>query len=98
LTSLNAHWAKNVRRKGDPPPVPYAVPWVANTLQFAFNTESFLRRTLRRFGRVPFRFNVGFENMYYIPHGEAVQSMFKLSRELSMKPIILVAMRNHFGM
>ncbi|KAL2169097.1 hypothetical protein VTG60DRAFT_6424 [Thermothelomyces hinnuleus] len=98
LTSLNAHWAKNVRRKGDPPPVPYAVPGVANTLQFAYDTEGFLRKTLRRFGSVPFRLKVGLENMYYIPHGEAVQAMFKHARDLSMKPIILVAMRDQFGM
>jgi cytochrome P450 len=36
--------------------------------------------------------------MYYVPHGEAVQAMFRAARELSMKPIILVAMRDQFGM
>jgi cytochrome P450 len=47
---------------------------------------------------VPFRLKVGLENMYYIPHGEAVQAMFKHARDLSMKPIIVVAMRDQFGM
>lgn len=46
LTSLSANWVKNVRGKGDPPPVPYAVPILGNTLQFAFDTEGLLARTL----------------------------------------------------
>ncbi|KAL2194105.1 cytochrome P450 [Corynascus similis CBS 632.67] len=98
LTWLSAHWAKNVRRKGDPPPVPYAMPGLANTLQFAYDTEGFLSKTLRRFRDVPFRLRVGLDDLYYIPHGEAVQAMFKHSRDLSMKPIILLAMRDQLGM
>lgn len=46
VTFLRAKWIKNVRGKGDPPPVPYAVPIVGNTLQFAYGTEGFLTRTL----------------------------------------------------
>jgi hypothetical protein len=46
LTALRADWVKNVRGKGDPPPVPYAVPILGNTLQFAYDTEGFLARTL----------------------------------------------------
>ncbi|KAH6847079.1 cytochrome P450 [Chaetomium sp. MPI-CAGE-AT-0009] len=98
FTSLSAHWSRHVRGSGDPPPVPYAVPGVANTFQFAYDTEGFLTKTLRRFGSVPFRLKVGLENMYYVPHGESVQAMFRHARELSMKPIILVAMRDQFGM
>ncbi|KAH6623804.1 cytochrome P450 [Chaetomium tenue] len=98
LTSLSAHWSKHVRGSGDPPPVPYTIPGLANTFQFAYDTEGFLTKTLKRFGSVPFRLNVGFENMYYIPPGEAVQAMFRAARELSMKPIIVVAMRDQFGM
>ncbi|GAB1317368.1 hypothetical protein MFIFM68171_07578 [Madurella fahalii] len=98
ITFLSAAWIKNVRGKGDPPLVPYAVPIVGNTLQFAYGTEGFLTRTLRRFGKVPFRLNVGLENMYYIPYGEPIQAMFKNARDLSSKPIIVVAMRDQFGM
>jgi hypothetical protein len=46
LTSFNAKWSKNVRGKGDPPSVPYAVPVVANTFQFAYDTEGFITKTL----------------------------------------------------
>ncbi|SPQ26358.1 4dadea4c-6e56-455e-b989-cac76d900c1f [Thermothielavioides terrestris] len=98
LTWLRSAWIKNVRGKGDPPPVPYSVPFLGNTFQFAYDTEGFVARTLRRFGSVPFRLNVGFEDMYYIPPGGPVQAMFKNARDLSMKPIIIVAMRDQFGM
>ncbi|KAL2130075.1 hypothetical protein VTI74DRAFT_6932 [Chaetomium olivicolor] len=98
LTSVRAKWAKDVRSKGNPPPVPYAVPIVGNTFQFAYDTQGFMSRTLRRFGSIPFRLKVGLEHMYYIPYGEPVQAMFKGARELSMKPIIIVAMRDQFGM
>ncbi|KAJ4291450.1 hypothetical protein N0V88_006045 [Collariella sp. IMI 366227] len=98
LTSLRAYWAQNVRRGGDTPAVPYAVPLVGNTVQFAYDTEGFLTKTLRRFNGVPFRLKVGLENMYYIPYGEMAHAMFKKARELSMKPIIIVAMRDQFGM
>ncbi|KAK3291881.1 cytochrome P450 [Chaetomium fimeti] len=98
MTSLSAYWSRHVRGSGDPLTVPYAVPGVANTFQFAYDTEGFLTKTLRRFGGVPFRLKVGLENMYYIPPGEAVQAMFRAARELSMKPIIVVAMRDQFGM
>jgi hypothetical protein len=46
LTFISGVWAKNVRRKGDPPTAPYPVPIVANTLQFAYDTESFIARSL----------------------------------------------------
>ena len=46
ITSLKATWIKNVRGKGSPPPVPYAVPVLANTFQFAYDTEGFIARTL----------------------------------------------------
>lgn len=46
VTSLKATWIKNVRKNGKPPPVPYAVPGVANTFQFAYDTEGFIARTL----------------------------------------------------
>jgi hypothetical protein len=45
-TSLQATWIKNARGKGSPPPVPYAVPVVGNTFQFAYDTEGFIARTL----------------------------------------------------
>jgi cytochrome P450 len=51
----------------------------------------------RRFKDVPFTLKVGLEKMYYIPYGEPVQAMFK-HRDLSSKPIIIVAMRDQFGM
>jgi hypothetical protein len=47
---------------------------------------------------VPFRLKVGLEDLYYIPHGAPAQAMFKHARDLSMKPIIIVAMRDQFGM
>jgi hypothetical protein len=46
ITFLQATWIKNVRGKGSPPPVPYAVPVLANTFQFAYDTEGFIARTL----------------------------------------------------
>jgi hypothetical protein len=46
LTWLRSAWIKNVRGKGDPPPVPYAVPFLGNTFQFAYDTEGFVARTL----------------------------------------------------
>lgn len=46
LTWLKARWIKNVQGEGDPPPVPYTVPILGNTFQFAYDTEGFLRRTL----------------------------------------------------
>ncbi|KAK4098669.1 cytochrome P450 [Parathielavia hyrcaniae] len=97
LTTLNASRATS-RGKGDPPSVPYAVPVAGNTFQFAYDTEGFISRTLRRFGRMPFRLKIGLENMYYIPYGEPAQAMFRHARDLSMKPIIIVAMRDQFGM
>ncbi|KAK4142879.1 cytochrome P450 [Dichotomopilus funicola] len=98
LTTFNANWIRNVRGKGNPPPVPYALPVLGNTFQFAYDTEGFITKTIKRFGRAPFRLFVGLETMYYIPHGAAVQAMFKHARDLSMKPIIVVAMRDQFGM
>ncbi|KAL2255259.1 hypothetical protein VTK26DRAFT_3735 [Humicola hyalothermophila] len=98
VTSVRAHWAKNVRGKGDPPPVPYLVPVLANVFQFAYDTEGFLGRTLRRFKSVPFLVKIGLEDMYYIPHGEPIQAMFRNGRDLAMKPIVIVAMRDQFGM
>lgn len=47
---------------------------------------------------MPFRLFVGFQDLYYIPHGEPVKAMFKSSRDLSMKPIVVVAMRDQFGL
>ena len=52
----------------------------------------------KRFGSVPFRLNVGLDNIFFIPYGEPIQAMFKNARDLSMKPIIIVAMRDQFGM
>lgn len=52
----------------------------------------------KRFGSIPFRLLVGLEHIYYIPPGGAVQAMFRHARDLSMKPIIVVAMRDQFGM
>lgn len=46
LTALKSNWARNVRGKGAPPPVPYPVPLLGNTFQFAYDTEGFLSRTL----------------------------------------------------
>lgn len=46
LTSLSAHWSRHVRGNGDPPPVPYTIPGVANTFQFAYDTEGFLWKSL----------------------------------------------------
>ena len=45
-TSLSANLARNGDDKGAPPPVPYAVPLLGNTFQFAYDTEGFLARTL----------------------------------------------------
>ncbi|KAK4136292.1 cytochrome P450 [Trichocladium antarcticum] len=52
----------------------------------------------RRFGSVPFRLSVGLDSIFFIPYGEPIQAMFKNARDLSMKPIIVVAMRDQFGM
>jgi hypothetical protein len=46
FTSLSAHWSRHIRGSGDPPSVPYTVPVVANTFQFAYDTEGFLSKTL----------------------------------------------------
>jgi hypothetical protein len=46
LTSLKAKSIQNGRSKGNPPPAPYAVPVLANTFQFAYDTEGFIARTL----------------------------------------------------
>lgn len=46
LTTFNANWIRNVRRKGNPPPVPYALPVLGNTFQFAYDTEGFITKTL----------------------------------------------------
>lgn len=52
----------------------------------------------KRFRGIPFRLRVGLEDMYYVPHGEPVQAMFRNGRDLDMKPIFVVAMRDQFGM
>jgi cytochrome P450 len=65
---------------------------------YVSQTDNLTCRTSRRFGSIPFRLKVGLETMYYIPPGEPVQAMFKHARDLSMKPIIIVAMRDQFGM
>jgi len=50
LTSLRAHRIQTAATQGksecDPPPVPYAIPGLGNTLQFAYDTEGFLAKTL----------------------------------------------------
>lgn len=50
LNSLRANRIQAMATQGksrcDPPPVPYAIPGLGNTLQFAYDTEGFLAKTL----------------------------------------------------
>ena len=50
LTSLRANRIQATGAQGkskcDPPPVPYAIPGLGNTLHFAYDTEGFLAKTL----------------------------------------------------
>lgn len=46
---------------------------------------------------MPFRMSVGLDAIYYIPHGELVQTWFKNSRGMSPRPII-IASEHAFGL
>ncbi|KAF5023410.1 hypothetical protein F66182_4510 [Fusarium sp. NRRL 66182] len=82
----------------EPPRVPYWIPFVGNTIGFAYNTESFLWSILSKFGRVPLRIWVGAEPMYFIPHGETILDLFKASRYLTTKSLGLMTVRDAFGL
>ncbi|KAK3320363.1 cytochrome P450 [Cercophora scortea] len=100
LTCTNAYWILNFRgKRGNwPPPAPYVVPLLGNTLEVAASPQAFIGRMISHFGKTPFRFLVGTQTFYHIPPGEAVLSMFRLSRDLTAKPLVMMAMRDQLGM
>ncbi|KAF4981746.1 hypothetical protein FZEAL_2548 [Fusarium zealandicum] len=81
----------------EPPRVPYSIPVVGNTLGFVFDTERFLFSITSKFGKIPLRIFVGAEPMYFIPHGQPIQDLFKASRYLTNKPLGTTTVRNAFG-
>ncbi|KAK0610579.1 cytochrome P450 [Bombardia bombarda] len=101
ITSISAYVIKSKASSGQngarPPPMPYLVPLLGNTFQFATKPESFLTNALKRFGKIPFRLLVGGETYYFMPPGEAVLAMFKASRDLTSKPLSVVSLRDQFN-
>ncbi|KAK0724677.1 cytochrome P450 [Lasiosphaeris hirsuta] len=100
FTTVKARWIKRAGSKNgehQPPPAPYTVPVLGNTVAFATDTEGFLRRMLKRFGETPFAVLVGADKLYYVPHGQPVLEMFKNSRDMTAKPLTIVALRDSFG-
>ncbi|KAH8650012.1 cytochrome P450 [Xylariales sp. PMI_506] len=82
----------------EPPQAPYAVPWLANTLSFAWDTESYIWRMQKFFGKVPFRMQVAGQKFVFIPGGDVLTAMFKSSRDMNNKVVLLTALRDQFGM
>ncbi|KAL6916309.1 hypothetical protein FSST1_007804 [Fusarium sambucinum] len=82
----------------EPPKVPYWIPFVGNTIGFAYDTERFLFSILRKFGKVPLRIFVGAEQMYFIPHGQTIVELFKSSRYLTTKTFGIMTVRDAFGL
>ncbi|RGP80721.1 7-alpha-hydroxycholest-4-en-3-one 12-alpha-hydroxylase [Fusarium longipes] len=82
----------------EPPRVPYWIPFVGNTIGFAYNTERFLFSILSKFGKVPLRIFVGAEQMYFIPHGQAIIELFKSSRYTTTKTFGVMTVRDAFGL
>ncbi|EWZ29436.1 cytochrome P450 [Fusarium oxysporum Fo47] len=82
----------------EPPRVPYWIPYVGNTIGFAFDTERFLSSILSKFGKVPLRIFVGAEPMYFIPHGQPIIELFKASRHLTTKSLGVMTVRDAFGL
>ncbi|KAK0648898.1 cytochrome P450 [Cercophora newfieldiana] len=101
LTYIKGYWIKTTRSKHggrEPPPAPYAIPGLANTIGFARDPEGYLRRMLKRFGEVPFRLIVGPYRFYHIPPGDLLLQLFRASRDLTAKPLTVMAMRDQFGL
>lgn len=47
---------------------------------------------------LPFRMSVAGEKFVFIPGGDILSSMFKSSREMNNKSVLLIALRDQFGM
>jgi len=52
----------------------------------------------KRFGQTPFGLIIGAEKMYYIPYGDAIQNLFKASRDITSKPLTILGLRDQFGL
>ncbi len=52
----------------------------------------------KRFGQRPFGLLIGLEKMYYVPFGEGLQAMFRNSRGVTSKPLIVLGLRDAFGL
>ncbi|KAK0727675.1 cytochrome P450, partial [Lasiosphaeria miniovina] len=84
----------------EPPHVPYAVPWLRNTLSFVWDTEGFVVKMQKRFGMTtPFRMGVAGESYVYVPAGSEFLGalMRKSIRDVNNKKAVMRALRDQFG-
>jgi hypothetical protein len=82
LTYIKGYLIKTSRPKDgarEPPPAPYAIPGLANTIGFARDPEGYLRKMMKIFGGVPFRLLVGPYRFYYIPRRPPAAAVPRLS-------------------
>ncbi|KAI1046556.1 hypothetical protein LB505_013353 [Fusarium chuoi] len=98
FTSFGNNGYQHGQSAREPPRVPYWIPYVGNTIGFAFDTERFLSSILSKFGKVPLRIFVGAEPMYFIPHGQPIIELFKASRHLTTKSLGVMTVRDAFGL
>ncbi|QGI70699.1 hypothetical protein CEK26_003033 [Fusarium fujikuroi] len=98
FTSFGNNGYQHGQSAREPPRVPYWIPYVGNTIGFAFDTERFLSSILSKFGKVPLRIFVGAEPMYFIPHGQPIIELFKASRHLTTKSLGVMMVRDAFGL
>ncbi|KAK0713921.1 cytochrome P450 [Lasiosphaeria miniovina] len=85
------------RRPGTPAQVPYAIPFVRNTFQFAPDVEGFISSMIRRFDGKPFRFFAGADTFYFVPYGEPVLALFRQMRDMTSKPLVTAVLRGQLG-
>ncbi|KAK5996202.1 Cytochrome P450 monooxygenase calL-like protein [Cladobotryum mycophilum] len=80
-----------------PPQVPYYLPIIGNAFEMLFNTERFLVNLQRKFGQVPFQLKLGPKRLYYVAHGDEIQTLFSRPTELLGTPH-LTPLLKCFGM
>ncbi|KAK3305828.1 cytochrome P450 [Chaetomium strumarium] len=100
LITLVSSFLFRVTGKGlhEPTPVPYWLPWLGSYPSFVLDSGRYQRYLQKAFGGNPLRLFMMDRILYFVPHGEAMQSLFRDSRHAVPAPALLTALTIFFGL
>lgn len=99
VTSIRSTAAtKRNTSAGEPPMVPYWIPFVGNLFTFLKNPAELSSNVLRSFPyAMPVRIRLGPVKMTILSGSSNIVTLFRSSRAMSTKPGMLIALKNIFG-